>query len=178
MQCDNCGTEMYVWSTSYSIGDMSICSDCHKNHYEELKAKALANDPDFEPELSIDPDDLEKIILTTETNTKDLEIKERLGVISSESALGMNMFRDIFTNVRDLVGGQSISTQKILKDLKSTAFQDIKEQAYKLGADAVVAIDLDYSEFSGSGRSMLFLVATGTAVKLKEESDKQGQTKV
>ncbi|WP_212747535.1 heavy metal-binding domain-containing protein [Fodinibius saliphilus] len=176
MECDNCGEKISVWSTSYSIGDMSICSDCHEKHYDELKAKSLAEDPNFEPEPSIDPDDLEKIILTTETNTKDLAIEERLGVISSESALGMNMFRDIFTNVRDLVGGQSVSTQKILKDLKSTAFQDIREQAYKLGADAVVAIDLDYSEFSGSGRSMLFLVATGTAVKLKEETVSQDQT--
>ena len=35
------------------------------------------------------------------------------------------------------------------------------------GADAVVGVDLDYSEFSGGGRSMLFIVANGTAVKLQ-----------
>lgn len=113
------------------------------------------------------------IILTTEAYPKDLKIKERLGIISSESALGMNMFRDIFTNVRDLVGGKSISTQKVLKDLKSNAFKDLKKQAYKLNANAVIAINLNYSEFSGSGRSMLFLVVTGTAVKLEKENIEQ-----
>jgi len=79
------------------------------------------------------------------------------------------MFRDIFANVRDIVGGKSVSTQKILKDLKSNAFRDLKEQDYKLNASAVIAIDLDYSEFSGGGKSMLFLVATGTAVKFVNE---------
>lgn len=176
MECDNCGKEISIWSTSYSIGHMTICSDCHKNNYEELKAKAVVEETEYESEPSIDPEELEKIILTTETNTKDLEITERIDVISSESALGMNVFRDLFTNVRDIVGGQSVSTQKILKDLKSTAFQDLKEQAYNLDADAVIAIDLDYSEFSGAGRSMLFLVVTGTAVKLKEETVNQDQT--
>ena len=182
MKCDNCGEEISIWQTGYSINSLTVCGDCHKNHFEEIKAKTeketkkTQRNEESNSEPEIDWRELEKIILTTETNTKDLEIEERLGVISSESALGMNMFRDIFTNVRDLVGGQSVSTQKILKDLKSTAFQDIREQAYKLGADAVVAIDLDYSEFSGSGRSMLFLVATGTAVKLKEENATQDQT--
>lgn len=176
MKCDNCGRELSIWGgKSHSVENMEVCPNCYKNRHDEVKAKSLAIDPDFQPEPSIDPDDLEKIILTTETNTKDLNVEKRLGVISSESALGMNMFRDIFTNIRDLVGGQSVSTQKILKDLKSTAFQDIRDQAYNLGADAVVAIDLDYSEFSGSGRSMLFLVATGTAVKLKEETVNQDQ---
>jgi uncharacterized protein YbjQ (UPF0145 family) len=179
MECDNCGTETSIWGgKSHSVGDMEVCPDCYENSYEEVKAKAVdpnyisgsAKDSNLDSGSGIGSEELQKITLTTETNTKDLGIKERLGIISSESALGMNMFRDIFTNVRDLVGGQSVSTQKILKDLKSTAFQDIKEQAYKLGADAVVAIDLDYSEFSGSGRSMLFLVATGTAVKLKGKS--------
>ncbi|TYP95436.1 Uncharacterized conserved protein YbjQ, UPF0145 family [Fodinibius salinus] len=183
MKCDNCDRETSIWGgKSHSVGDMEVCPDCFNNSYEEVKAKAM--DPNFESGSSkksnsgsdIHPEDLENITLTTETNTKDLEIEERLAVISSESALGMNMFRDIFTNIRDLVGGQSVSTQKILKNLKSTVFQDIKEQAYKLGADAVVAIDLDYSEFSGSGKSMLFLVATGTAVKLKEEDINQDQT--
>lgn len=175
MICDNCGKEISMWNTGYSIGHLTVCSDCHKNEYEELKAKAEAEDPEFKPEPTIDPKELNRIILTTETNTKDLVINDRLGVISSESALGMNIFRDLFTNVRDIVGGQSVSTQRILKDLKSTVFQDLKEQAYNLDADAVIAINLDYSEFSGGGRSMLFLVATGTAVKLNQEIINQNQ---
>jgi len=32
----------------------------------------------------------------------------------------------------------------------------------------VIGVKLDYSEFSGGGKSMLFLVASGTAVKLRQ----------
>jgi len=49
-----------------------------------------------------------------------------------------------------------------------TAIQ-VKE-AYELGADGVIGIDLDYSEISGKGKGMLFLVASGIAVKFKGES--------
>jgi uncharacterized protein YbjQ (UPF0145 family) len=45
----------------------------------------------------------------------------------------------------------------------------LKLEAKKLGADAIIGIDLDYQEFSGKGKGMLFLVASGTAVKLKPE---------
>ena len=34
------------------------------------------------------------------------------------------------------------------------------------GANAVIGVDLDYSEISAQGKSMLFLVASGTAVKV------------
>ena len=45
---------------------------------------------------------------------------------------------------------------------------ELKKEAYELGADGVIGVDLDYSEISGKGKGMLFLVASGTAVKFKE----------
>lgn len=170
---------------SYQIGTKTLCKpvDDHITRFKPLK-NVLPEMVDGveEQRKGIKKSEKDKlkietkhIILTTEACPKDLEIKERLGIISSESALGMNVFRDLFTNVRDLVGGKSISTQKVLKNLKENAFIDLKRQAYKKKADAVIAVDLDYSEFSGAGRSMLFLVATGTAVKLKENSTESEQ---
>ena len=77
----------------------------------------------------------------------------------------MNVFRDMFAGARNFFGGRSDATQKVLNDLRETCLYELKALAYAKGADAVIAIDLDYSEFSGG---MLFLVASGTAVKLKE----------
>jgi uncharacterized protein YbjQ (UPF0145 family) len=54
-----------------------------------------------------------------------------------------------------------------LKDARTTCLRELKIAAIELGADAVIAVDLDYQEFSGKGKGMLFLVASGTAVKLK-----------
>ena len=106
------------------------------------------------------------ILLTTET-ALSLEIEERFEVISAECVFGMNLFRDFFAGVRDIVGGRSANTQKILRESRRTVLSELKKEAYMVGANAVVGVDLDYSEFSGQGKSMLFVVATGTAVKMK-----------
>ena len=42
-----------------------------------------------------------------------------------------------------------------------------KNVAAGLSADAVVGVDLDYNEISGGGKGMVFLVASGTAVRLR-----------
>ena len=108
-----------------------------------------------------------RIILTTTDTIPDREIKEVVNIISAEVAVGMNVFKDIFSKVRDFVGGRAGSVQDTLRDIRNQALDELREEASRVGADAVIGIDLDYSEFSGGGRSMLFLVANGTAVKLK-----------
>ena len=70
----------------------------------------------------------------------------------------------------DFFGGRNKSTQGVLKDARKTVLYELKKEAHLLGANAVIGVDLDYSEFSGGGKSMLFVVASGTAVILKEET--------
>ena len=94
------------------------------------------------------------------------EVVAALDVVSAECAYGMNILKDFFTGVTDKVGGRSGSTQGILRDARRTAMLELRAEAFRLGGDAVVGVDLDYSEFSGGGKSMLFVVASGTAVKL------------
>ena len=108
---------------------------------------------------------IEKLILTTAYEVSNREIDHEIEVITSECVYGMNVFRDMFAGARNFFGGRSKASQKVLNDLRETCLYELKALAYEKGADAVIAIDLDYSEFSGG---MLFLVASGTAVKLKE----------
>jgi uncharacterized protein YbjQ (UPF0145 family) len=108
-----------------------------------------------------------RIVLTTTATVPNREIKEVVNIISAEVAVGMNIFKDMFSAVRDVVGGRAGSVQDTLRDLRNQALEELREEAARVGADAVVGVDLDYSEFSGGGRSMLFIVANGTAVRLK-----------
>lgn len=110
--------------------------------------------------------ELSNILLTTETSL-DLEIEKRIEIITAECAFGMNIFKDFFAGVRDIFGGRSKATQGVLRDARKTVLSELRKEAYAVGANAVIAIDLDYSEFSGGGKSMLFVVASGTAVKVK-----------
>ena len=107
----------------------------------------------------------EKMILTTES-AHNLPVSERLGIVTAECVIGMHLLKDAMTALRDVFGGRSATMQNGLREARELALTDLRAEAAELGADAVVAVDLDYSEISGAGRSMLFLVASGTAVKL------------
>jgi len=107
--------------------------------------------------------ELAGIVLTTES-VVDFEIIQRLEIITAECVFGMNIFRDFFAGIIDITGGRSDATQKVLRDSRKTVLNELRKEAHSIGANAVIGVDLDYSEFSGGGKSMLFLVASGTAV--------------
>lgn len=110
-----------------------------------------------------------EIILTTGYTVPNQEIDRIVEVVTAECVFGMNVFRDFFAGIRDIFGGRSEATQKVLRDARRTCLDELRKEAAEVGADAVVGVDLDYSEISGGGKSgMLFLVASGTAVKLKQ----------
>jgi uncharacterized protein YbjQ (UPF0145 family) len=92
-------------------------------------------------------------------------IRQYLGIVTGEAILGTNVIRDFFAGIRDIVGGRSASYEKELRKGRDIALQEIEEEARRVGADAVVAIDLDY-ETVGQGGTMLMVTISGTAVKL------------
>lgn len=105
-------------------------------------------------------------MLVVTTNTiEGKKITKYIGLVSGEAILGANIFKDLFANIRDIVGGRSAAYEQELSKAKSIALGEMSEQARQLGANAVIAVDLDY-ETVGSG-SMLMVAATGTAVFLE-----------
>jgi uncharacterized protein YbjQ (UPF0145 family) len=106
------------------------------------------------------------MILTTTPTVEGHRIKEYLGVVAGEAILGTNFFRDFFARVRDVVGGRSGAYEKELARAREIAFQEIQEEALKVGANAIVGIDLDY-EVMGENGSMLMVSISGTAVRVE-----------
>jgi uncharacterized protein YbjQ (UPF0145 family) len=106
------------------------------------------------------------MILTTTQSVEGRQIREYKGIVNGEAIMGANVFRDLFASVRDIVGGRSGSYEKELQKARRIALDELADAASKLGADAVVGIDLDY-EVLGSGGSMLMVAASGTAVALR-----------
>ncbi len=104
--------------------------------------------------------------LTTTHRMPNRTVRESLGIVSAECVLGINVFRDFLGGIRDVVGGRSGTHQKALREAKQSCLMELADEATALGADAVVGVDLDYSEISGGGKGMVFLVASGTAVRL------------
>ena len=136
-----------------------LCKNCRVAADKEAAERKVRN------ATASNDNAVQKVWLSTESAI-DAGVIERLGIVTAECAFGMNAFKDLFAGVRDVVGGRSEEIQKTLRDSRDVVFQELRIEAYELGADAVIAVDLDYIELSAAG-SMVLLVASGTAVKLQ-----------
>lgn len=105
------------------------------------------------------------IVVTTTPTIEGRRIVSYHGLVSGQAILGANVFRDLFASIRDIVGGRAGAYETVLRDARNTAVNELMEEARRLGANAVVGVDLDY-ETVGQNGSMLMVTATGTAVKL------------
>jgi len=93
-------------------------------------------------------------------------VERYLGIVTGEAILGANLFRDIFANIRDIVGGRSAAYEKELAQARDIALQEMQDRAQQMGANAVLGVDLDY-EVLGQANGMLMVSASGTAVVVK-----------
>ncbi len=103
------------------------------------------------------------MIVTTTNNIEGKRVVRYLGIVSGEAIIGANIVKDFFAGIRDIVGGRSGSYEEGLREAKDIALREMQEQAVRIGANAILAVDLDY-ETLGSNGSMLMVSASGTAV--------------
>ena len=106
------------------------------------------------------------MIVTTTNNIEGKKVSRYIGIVSGEAIIGANIVKDFFAGIRDIVGGRSGSYEQGLREAKEIALREMEEQAGRLGANAVLAVDLDY-ETMGSNGSMLMVSASGTAVVIE-----------
>ena len=103
------------------------------------------------------------MIISTTPTLEGRPIAEYHGLVVGEAILGANIFKDLFAGIRDIVGGRSATYERELRRAREMAMAEIKQSAAELGANAVVAIDIDY-ETVGTNASMLMVAVSGTAV--------------
>lgn len=104
------------------------------------------------------------MLITTTNNIEGKKITQYYGIVSGETIIGANVFKDFFAGIRDIVGGRAGSYESVLREAKDTALQEMSDNAASMGANAVIAVDLDYETVGGNG-SMLMVTAAGTAVR-------------
>jgi uncharacterized protein YbjQ (UPF0145 family) len=88
-----------------------------------------------------------------------------LGVVNGEAIIGANIFRDMFSSIRDVVGGRAGGYERALAGARDAALEDMIEAAKELGANGIVGIDFDY-EVLGEANGMMMVAVSGTAVQM------------
>jgi uncharacterized protein YbjQ (UPF0145 family) len=103
------------------------------------------------------------MLITTTAVIEGKKITEYKGLVTGEVILGANIFKDFMAGIRDIVGGRSGSYESTLREARQSAINEMIAEATRLGANAIVGIDLDY-ETVGKAGSMLMVTVSGTAV--------------
>lgn len=103
------------------------------------------------------------MLITTTPTFEGRPIQEYSGVVTGEAIMGANVVRDFFASITDIVGGRSGAYESKLKEARDVAIEEMKNQAARLGANAIVAIDIDYEVVR---EGMLMVAVSGTAVRI------------
>jgi uncharacterized protein YbjQ (UPF0145 family) len=106
------------------------------------------------------------LVTTTSDFGSTKVIAEYYGVVTGEAIIGANIFRDVFSSVRDVVGGRASGYERALAGARADALADLKSAAREFGANAIVGVDFDY-EVLGETNGMMMVAVSGTAVRLE-----------
>ncbi|MBD2100635.1 YbjQ family protein [Leptolyngbya sp. FACHB-261] len=109
------------------------------------------------------------MIVTTTDVIQGASIDSYLGIVTAEVVYGSNALRDFFAGIRDIIGGRTGSYERVFEQGQRDALAELQQRAQRLGADAVVGVELDTGTINLDQSGVLLLItATGTAVKLRQ----------
>ena len=109
------------------------------------------------------------MILSTTDVIQGKIVQSYLGIVTAEVVYGSNFLRDFFAGIRDVIGGRTGSYEKLFHEGQQKALNELKERGQRLGADAVIGIEIDTGTINVDQSGVLMLItATGTAVKISQ----------
>ncbi|MBO7200664.1 MAG: heavy metal-binding domain-containing protein [Bacteroidales bacterium] len=103
------------------------------------------------------------MIITTTNSIEGKRIVDYKGIVSGEVIVGINVLKDMFASVRNFIGGRSKGYEEELVKARDNAMRELEERAERLGANAIVGVDIDY-QVLGADNGMMMVIASGTAV--------------
>ena len=107
------------------------------------------------------------MIVTTTDVIQGAVIEAYLGIVTAEVVYGSNALRDFFAGIRDVIGGRTGAYERVFEKGQQDAIAELQQRAQRLGADAVIGIEIDTGTINVDQKGVLLLItATGTAVKL------------
>lgn len=108
------------------------------------------------------------MILSTTDVIQGAVVEAYLGVVTAEVVYGTNALRDFFAGIRDIVGGRTGSYERVFERGQRDALAELEQRAARLGANAVIGIEIDTGTVNvDQSGALLLITATGTAVRVR-----------
>ncbi|OED30542.1 YbjQ family protein [Methanosphaera sp. WGK6] len=102
--------------------------------------------------------------LVTTPNIEGKSVKKYYGIVNGEGLIGANVYKDIFSGVRDVVGGRTSTYEKELKKAREIAINSMIEKAEAMGANVILNVRIKYSNLGGTMGNTILVSVNGTAV--------------
>ena len=103
------------------------------------------------------------MILTSANTLENKEIVEYKGLVTGESLIGANIYKDLFSGVRDVVGGRTSRYEEEIQKARDIALNSMEEKY--LGANAIIGLKISYDNLGGTMGNTILVTAYGTAIK-------------
>lgn len=137
--------------------------------YIEKYIKKITEDPALLPFARDEQTESDyPITITSGFNFEGYAIKQYLGFVSTEAAVGLGFLKGVVANAADLAGVKSETLNKKLSTTKDYAISKLKKRVFRMGGNAIIGMALNYVMFGGS---LLGVVASGTAVLIEKHGE-------
>lgn len=154
--CEVCSKQLGLFTNGILLDGRLLCFDCHKTlllKIKEEKDRSIARSKS-------------EVILTTTHNIDGFRVQKYIDIESIEIVIGTGVFMEITTSIEDFFGARSSGFEKKMADAKKAAMDLLRLAAVQKNGNAVIGIDLDYTEFSGN---RIGLTLNGTIVEIVPE---------
>lgn len=172
--CPKCQQEITKKKTQSNGCDLNYLNTLLTTATTERNKNAVREilDMPYDPPIDIEQESatedishstLQNIMETTGFDFAGYSITEYKGVIFSESVLGTGAFSELSASFSDLLGSKSNAFMKKLSQARDYAMLELKRNAYRVGANAIIGISLEYTTFASN---LIGIAARGTAVTI------------
>ena len=104
------------------------------------------------------------MILTSSNTLENKKIMEYKGLVTGESLIGANIYKDLFSGVRDVVGGRTSRYEEEIQKARDISINSMIEKAERLDANAIIGLKISYDNLGGTMGNTILVTAYGTAI--------------
>lgn len=108
---------------------------------------------------------LKSVMLTSGNSFEGYRIIKYLDFISAETVVGIGVIKALLGNITNAIGTESNALSSKLETVREATLYKLRKKAYEMGANGIVALDLDYTMF---GETMVAVVMNGTAIVMEK----------
>jgi uncharacterized protein YbjQ (UPF0145 family) len=139
------------------------CIVCGK---ETGPLRGLAETESFDYCLGCARQEIKKVLVSTTPVLDGYRVKRYIDIQSVEVVTGTGLVSEFTGSVADFFGSRSTDFERKLHHARSMALDELRLRALRAQGNAVIGVDLDYTEFS---LNRVGVVASGTIVEIEKQ---------